>query len=354
MENTSLFDLKTIIQMPKIDLHRHLEGSIRLDTLYDLVKELNIEVNSKKYLSSKVQVQSEDQFTLENFLTKFSFLRQFYQSKEIIQRITRECIEDAILENIQYLEIRFTPAALSNNETFKYEEVISWVLESIAASSLQADIQVRSIISLNRHESVEKAKRIFSDSKQFKSFGLVGFDLCGDEANFSAIPYESLFDRIKNEGFFITIHAGEWGKANNIRHAILKLHADRIGHGVRVLEDPDIVEIARNHATLFEVCISSNIHSGVFRSIENHPIMKMMKNGLNISVNTDDPMISQIRLSSEYQILLSRLGFSFSDILSFLGNAVNSSFLNASEKKELYSSFSLMYQKWLKNSINSK
>ena len=166
MENTSLFDLKIVNQMPKIDLHRHLEGSIRLDTLNDLAKELCIEVNSNKYLSSKVQIQSEDQFTLKNFLMKFSFLRQFYQSKEIIQRITSECIEDAKLDNIRYLELRFTPAALSNNELFKYEDVISWVLESISASTLQSDIHVRSIISLNRHESVEKAERIFSDSKR--------------------------------------------------------------------------------------------------------------------------------------------------------------------------------------------
>ncbi len=348
METNSYFDSKILTQMPKIDLHRHLEGSIRLNTLHEIAKVIGIEVDSKKSLSSKVQIQPEDQFTLVNFLTKFSFLRQFYQSKEIIQRISSECIEDAMLDNIRYLELRFTPAALSNHETFKFEDVISWVLESIVTSSKQSDIEVRSIISLNRHESVEKAERIFSASKQFMKYGLVGFDLSGDEKNFSAINYEGLFEKIKNEGFFITIHAGEWGKAENIRHAILNLHADRIGHGVRILDDPEIVELARNHATLFEVCVSSNIHSGVFRSIENHPVLKMMENGLNISINTDDPMISQIRLSSEYQILLTQLGFSHSNILSFLENAIRSSFLNASEKKALYLNFSFAYHQWLK------
>ncbi len=348
METNSNFDFKILQQMPKIDLHRHLEGSIRLNTLYEVAKEISIDVHSKKYLSSKVQIQPEEQFSLVNFLTKFSFLRQFYQSKEIIQRITSECIEDAKLDNIKYLELRFTPAALSNHETFNYEDVISWVLESIATSTKQSDIEVRSIISLNRHESVEKAERIFSASKQFMNYGLVGFDLSGDEANFSAIQFESLFTKIKNEGFFITIHAGEWGKAENIRHAILNLHADRIGHGVRILDDPEIIEIARKQATLFEVCVSSNIHSGVFRSIENHPVLKMMENGLNISINTDDPMISQIRLSNEYQILLSQLGFSHSNILSFLENAIKSSFLKTSEKKALHLRFSLAYHQWLK------
>ena len=198
---------------------------------------------------------------------------------------------------------------------------------------------------------MKKRKEFFLIRNEFKNFGLVGFDLSGDEANFSAIPYESLFERIKNEGFFITIHAGEWGKAENIRHAILSLHADRIGHGVRILEDPFIVELARNHDTLFEVCVSSNIHSGVFRSFENHPILGMMKNGLNISVNTDDPMISQIQLSSEYQILLSQLAISLSNIFSFLENAIKSSFLSPSEKKELYSSFTLAYQQWLKKYV---
>jgi len=354
MEKNSLLNSTILKQMPKIDLHRHLEGSIRIETLKCLAKEIGFDTISINKIPSKVQIQPDDPFSLDNFLSKFKYLRNFYQSKEMIQRITFECIEDAKQDNIRYLELRFSPVALSSYCSFKYCDVISWVMESIFTSALHSEIQVRPIISFNRHETIEKATEIFNESIQYKKMGLVGFDLSGDEKNYSAKPFESLFEKIKNEGFFITIHAGEWGNVENIRHAILNLHADRIGHGVRVMDNPEIVNLARKKEIPFEVCVTSNIQSGVISKFEDHPIKMMMENGLKITLNSDDPKISKICLSDEYQNLISRFGFTLSNIHSLHENAIRGSFLSQIERKELFSSFSIVYQHWLIKNFSLK
>lgn len=347
-----MINLELIKLMPKIDLHRHLEGSIRFKTLTELSKDLGLGEFSERALSSKVQIQPEDDYSLENFLSKFTFLRKFYQSREIIQRITQECIEDAILDNIRYLELRFSPAAITNKNLFKYEDVINWVLESISTSTVDTDLKVRTIVSINRHEPLEMAEKIISASLPFKNHGLVGIDLSGDESNYSADPFVKIFNQVKREGLHITIHAGEWGSAENIRQALLRFQAERIGHGVRILDDPEIVRLASNSANLFEVCVSSNYLSGVVKSIKDHPIRKMMDKGLKISVNTDDPSISGIQLSDEFYILIYQLGFTLSEIHQLLINSIQGSFLEETEMQKLKSEFSILYQHWTSKIIS--
>jgi adenosine deaminase len=346
MKQTDCLDRTAIAKMPKIDLHRHLEGAIRLETLYEYAARINLGITSISDLSSAVQIQKNDPLSHVNLLSKFAFLRKFYQSQEFIQRITHECIEDALADHIQYLELRFSPAALVGNAHFQYEDVIHWVLENMTRAAAKTELRVRAIVSVNRHEPVEKAESILSAALQFKSEGLVGVDLAGNEADYSALPFIKFFERAKQEGLFVTIHAGEWGCAENIRQAIECLYADRIGHGVRILEDQDVLNLAKQRKIPFEISLSSNYHSGVVASLEAHPIKRMLSCGLNVTLNTDDPSISGISLSDEFSILINRIGVPISQMDTFLQNSVNASFIAYPEKQQLSLSFAESLSQW--------
>jgi adenosine deaminase len=172
-----------------------------------------------------------------------------------------------------------------------------------------------------------------------KDKGIVGLDIAGNEAEFSGKPFAPIFREAKESGLKITVHAGEWGGAENVREAIEVLGADRIGHGVRVLEDPNVVALAKEHATVFEVCVTSNYQSGVTPSLAEHPLPKMIDAGLITTVNTDDPSISRISLSSEYQMINEHLNISLPKLKKLTMNAVNAAFISEVEKEKLVTQF---------------
>ena len=293
--------LKFYQAIPKVDLHRHLEGSVRLSTLIDVGRTDGIANVGTDYLRSLVQIMEDEPYSFENFLSKFATLRKFFQSPEVISRITYEAIEDAAIDNIRYLELRFTPAALSKAEEFPLGEVMDWVIEAAQEGERENGVITRLIAGVNRHESRDLAEKVIQLAVDRKDDGLVGVDLAGSEADFPATQFIGVFKEAQEAGMHITIHAGEWGGAPNVREAIAAFNAERIGHGVRVLEDPTVVDIAQEHETVFEVCITSNYQSGVVPVLRDHPLPMMLSNGLNATLNTDDPSISQISLSYEYK-----------------------------------------------------
>lgn len=321
--------------LPKVELHRHLEGSLRVPTMMEIVRAHEMDVKNTGYLRPLVQVEHQDPYTFENFLAKFGTLRLFYKSPEIIKRVSREAVEDASRDNIRYFELRFTPAALSRAEGFPMTQVVDWVADSVREAADEYQVMVRLIISINRHESLELAREAIEIALEKRDQGIVGVDLAGNEADFPADPFRDLFLEAQKAGLCLTIHAGEWGGAENVRQAIEDFQADRIGHGIRVLEDPDVVALARERGTLFEVCVTSNHHSGVVENIADHPIKQMIKSGLNVTVNTDDPSISRINLSSEYQTIHRKLGISMDVIGMRVKAAAQGAFLPADLKKRL-------------------
>ncbi len=294
--------------LPKVELHRHLEGSLRVRTMMEIVRSHEMDVKNTGYLRPLVQVDNQEPYTFENFLAKFGTLRLFYKSTDIIKRITWEAIEDAAQDNIRYLELRFTPVALSRAEGFPMTQVVDWVIESVQEASAHFQIMVRLIVSINRHESIAQALKTIEIALDKKDQGIVGVDLAGNEADFSGEPFQEIFAIARKGGLRVTIHAGEWGGPENVRQAIEMLGAERIGHGIRVLEDPNTVALAKERGTLFEVCVTSNHHSGAVKELSDHPIQRMLSEGLNVTINTDDPSISRINLSSEYQAVNKVLG----------------------------------------------
>lgn len=328
--------LNTYRAFPKVELHRHLEGSLRLDTMLDIATQHGITIPADVLrLSTLVQIQEEDKLTFQNFLGKFNTLRLFYRSPEVIHRITREAIEDAAKDNVKYMELRFTPVALSRAERFPLHDVIDWVLTSAKEAAKKHNMTVRLIASVNRHESTELAEQVAWLAADHVKDGLVGLDLAGNEADFPSQPFYGIFKEAKQAGLHVTIHAGEWGPGYNVREAIEEIGADRIGHGVRVLEDESIVALARERKTAFEVCITSNYQSGVFESLETHPLVQMYDAGLNVTINTDDPSISRITLSHEYYTACEDLKMPQSTLKERILAAAQAAFIGETEKGKL-------------------
>lgn len=326
--------------LPKVELHRHLEGSLRLKTMLDVARSHGITVPfGTGELSHLVQVQGSEPFTYQNFLAKFNTLRMFYRSPEVIYRVTREAVEDAANDNVHYLELRFTPVALSRAERFPLGEVMDWVCESIHKAGREFGIRVGLIASVNRHESVELAEQVAWLAADRRNRCICGLDLAGNEAEFRAEPFLGVFREAKQAGLRITVHAGEWGGAENVRTAIEVLGAERIGHGVRVLDDPQTVEMARERGTTFEVCVTSNYQTGVVTSLKDHPVMAMIAAGLNVTLGTDDPSISQITLSDEYSRVCEDLGMSPAMLKERIMAAAQASFLPDAELKLLVQEF---------------
>lgn len=325
-------------EMPKVELHRHLEGSLRLDTLLEVARTHGITIPRNFDLRSMVQMQKHDPLTFTTFLSKFQTLRLFYLSPEIIQRITREAIADAALDRVRYMELRFSPMALSRSQNFALGDVIDWVIESAQQTAADYNITVRLIASVNRHESPDLAEKIADLAVQRRSRGIVGLDLAGNEAEFPSEPFIPIFRAAKAHGLRLCVHAGEWQGADNVLKAIDYFDADRIGHGVRVIENPEVVTMAAQKQTAFEVCITSNYQTGVVPALTDHPITRMLQAGLNVTLNTDDPSISQINLSGEYRLFVEHLGISKTILIERILAAAQATFLPDKEREDLVAS----------------
>jgi adenosine deaminase len=330
--------VKPFAALPKIELHRHLEGSVRLTTLLEIARQhqiIDVPTYDLEGIRKYVQIMPGEPNTATNFLSKFSVLRRFYRSPEIIQRIVHEAIEDAEADNIRYLELRFTPKALSKLMDYSYEQVVRWVVSAVEEAQQGRKIKVRLIISMNRHETLNEGGRAIEVAIAFRDRGVVGVDLAGQEAGFPASPFISLFERARKAGLFVTIHAGEWSGPRNIREAIEDFGAKRIGHGVRIVEDSETAQRARDAGVAFEVCLTSNVQSGVVRAIEYHPVLDMNFLGLKTTLNTDDPCVSNITLSHEYEVLVNQLNLPINTLYQHIRNSAESAFLPPAEKATL-------------------
>lgn len=337
---TSQHQIQTFCHaFPKVELHRHLEGSLRLSTLMELGRahELNIPTNPGE-LTSLVQVNEHEPLTFTNFLSKFNTLRLFYRSPEVIQRLTREAIADAAADKIRYVELRFMPVALSQVEGFPLGEVIDWVIDATHAAEYENGIKTRLIVGVNRHEPQQSEEVIQLAIDRASSGIIVGVDLAGNEAEFSAQPFVSMFREAHQAGLHVTVHAGEWGGAANVSEAIQHLGADRIGHGVRIMEDDNVVRLAKERDIPFEVCITSNYQSGVVSALSAHPLPRMIEAGLNATINTDDPSISRITLGHEYQIVCEDLRIAQEVFCERLISAAQAAFLPQAERDTLVQS----------------
>ena len=343
-------DLRTILHsIPKIDLHRHLEGSLRLDTLTSIALEHGVDLPSYdlEKLRPYVQVTEDYQPDFHRFLEKFKLLRRFYRTEQAIERIAYEAAADAAADNLRYLELRFNPVALAREKGFRYSDVMDWVWAAVCRAQADHDIIVRLIVSLIRQET-ETAEQVVEAAIQHRDRGVVALDLSGDEVNYPLEPFVPLFYRAREAGLGLTVHAGEAGGPENVREAIKLIGPERIGHGVRCIADSDVVRMVRDHNVTLEMCPTSNYQTGVMHLMSHHPLPDFYRLGIRVTINTDDPSISDTTLSDEYFLAVADMGLEIGDLKTMIMTSIEAAFLPPNEKAALAARFRIELD-WLQS-----
>ena len=319
--------------LPKIDLHRHLEGSLRLTTLVEIAREHGIALPSYdiEQLRPLVQVTDDSQDYL-HFLGKFQFLHRFYTSREVVQRVVREAITDAANDNIHYLELRFNPQAMANAQKFALAHVVEWVIEATEQAQNQTGTRTCLILTIPRQESLSMANEI--TDLAIAHFGpfIRAIDLVGDEINFPVERFIEPVKRAQEAGLHATIHAGEWAGPQSIRAAVHYLNAQRIGHGIRAVEDSDVVRLLYNRKVTLEVCPTSNIQTGAAGTFAQHPLLDLVNLQLRVTLNTDDPRVCNTTLSDEYVVAIDAMGLQKRDLYRMLRYAADAAFIPSEER----------------------
>jgi adenosine deaminase len=334
---TQRSDLQSILAaLPKIELHRHLEGSLRLATLAEIAREHKMDplCRDAEALRPHVQVV-EDSPDFAGYLAKFRLLRHFYVDRDVVMRLAYESVADAARDNVRYMELRFSPVALSRVRGFDLQQATDWVVLAVDRAQHDHDIRVHLIATIGREEDAGVARRVAEIAVSALSSGVVGLDLAGDETAWPAARFVEVFRWAKAHGLHITVHAGEAGPASNIREAVEHLGAERIGHGVHAGDDPAVLQMLSERRVALEMCPTSNLHTAAVPALGDHPLSRYQKAGVPVTINTDDPSISNTTLTDEYLAAIRDVGMTLPALRRAILHSAEAAFLPDAERRQM-------------------
>lgn len=309
--------------MKKIELHLHLDGSVRIKTVSEL---LNIDLDE-----CKEKMIGKNLSSLDEYLTRFDLPIKAMQTYDNLKRISYELALDLISDEIIYAEVRFAPIFHTNNG-LTLEEVCKAVLDGF--SMVKDKIKINLILCMMRHLPFSENKKIIDLYLKHIDSRIVALDLAGSEDLFPNNKFYDLFDIIKNKNIPFTIHSGETNNIENIKIA-LDYDFKRIGHGINIINDDKLIECAKKKDVLFEICPTSNIDTFNCKNYIDHPIKKLYDMGLNIIINTDDRTVSNITLKEEYTLVKQYFNFKDDELKKMNINAMNYSFADSITKEEI-------------------
>lgn len=320
---------------PLIDLHRHLDGSVRLDTILDLGRRHGIRLPSDTLEGLRPYVVvSTPQPGLVEFLAKFQWMMAVIADYDACRRVARENVEDARREGIRYIELRFSPAFMAEAHGLDPFRVTAAVIEGIQEGVGATGVRVNLIGILSRTYGPERAwdeLRALLDHKE----AITALDLAGDEGNWPPELFAGHFAKGRDAGWAVTVHAGEAADASGIVTAVEKLGATRIGHAVRAADDPAVMDMMRERRIGIEANLTSNVQTSTVPDYASHPMKKFLEAGLLATLNTDDPGISGIDLAHELNIAAPAAGLNEAQVIQALHNAWDIAFLDPDEKQRL-------------------
>jgi adenosine deaminase len=325
---------QAIDELPKIDLHHHLDGAIRTETIRDLAQEQGIDLPTYdvEELNDHVRV-SKDCRSLSDFLECFEVLYPVIQTPEAMNRIAYELCETLEKHGVIYAETRFAPVLITEGGASQ-REVVEAVLDGLDRGQSDYDVTVNLILCVYRGTPPESGLTTVDLAREYRDRGVVAIDLAGDESQYEASDHARAFEKAREYDLNMTVHAGEAGEVDNVAEA-LDLGGDRIGHGVRLIDDPDLTETVAEREIPLEICLTSNVQTGVVPSYEDHPVTELREKGVRVTLNTDDPAISNIDINHEFRVAHERLGFTFPDLKRILVTSAESAFADPTEKESL-------------------
>lgn len=323
-----------IFQMPKVELHVHLDGSIRPETILALaVKEgVDLPTTDLDELRRYLEVPKECE-SLGAYLARFEFPLAVTQTYEALERAAYELCEDEARENVRYFEVRFAPQS-HTRKGMTPDRVVQAVLDGLNEGQIEFNIKAGLILCAVRHQPLAENLAIAELAGRFKEKGVVAVDLAGDEAHFPVEEHAAVFRRAKELGLHITIHAGEAAGAESIANAIAQ-GAERIGHGVTAIRNPEVLRMVKERGILLETCPTSNLHTGAIAALADHPLKIYYDLGMKVSISTDNRTTSHTTLTDEYLLVMEQLGFTADDLCRMNLYAAEAAFLPDHEKSEL-------------------
>ena len=330
MDNMRANDLLT--RLPKVDLHLHLDGSLKPETILDLALKQGIKlpVYDKDGLIPHMRV-GENCTSLIEYLSKFDFTTRFLQTGEALERVAYEVVEQSAEHNCRYVEVRFAPQ-LHRNQGLSIEETFHYVIAGLKRGQHEFGTKFGVIAICMRNHTNKNNRDVIEAAAKYVGKGLVAVDLAGDEANYPPEFFREVFAESHKLGIPVTIHAGEAAGASNVYEAVIGLGAVRIGHGVRLRENVDIMKMVKDRRIPLEMCPISNIQTKAVASWESYPIREYLDQGLIITINTDNPSVSGTNITNEYRVLADRFGFTTPELVKLIMNGVDAAFMEEHDK----------------------
>jgi adenosine deaminase len=345
-----MLPLATIRQAPKALLHDHLDGGLRPATVVDLAREFGykgLPTTDVDELATWFR-RGADRKSLELYLETFQHTVGVLQDRDAIIRVAAECAEDLAADGVVYAEVRYAPE-LSTEKGLTLDEVVEANLEGFRIGSMRAaeaghPIVMKALVTAMRQAA--RSVEVAECAVRWRDAGVVGFDIAGPEAGYRPTRHLEAFDKVRHENFHITIHAGEGFGLPSIWEALQFCGAERLGHGVRIVDDIQVLEdgsvalgrlaaFVRDRRIPLEMCPTSNVHSGAAASVAEHPIELLRRLRFRVTVNTDNRLMSNVSMSSEMQALDRAFGIGLGEMEWLTINAMKSAFAPFDERLRL-------------------
>lgn len=324
---------------PLVELHRHLDGNVRLGTVLDLGRTHGVDLPAWTPEELRPWVQVTDPTPdLMAFIAKFDVLQQVMVDLDAVARIARENLEDAAAEGIDAIELRFSPYFMGVRTGLDPIDVTGAVCDAVAAARDEIPVLAKLIVILSRTFGPETAEVELEAALRHRDHGVVALDLAGDEAGFPGEFFVDHFRRARDAGLHVIAHAGEADGAHSVRQAVLGLEAERIGHGIHAADDPEVMALLVERRIPLEICPTSNVQTSTVPSYREHPLPMFLERGIRATLNTDDPSISGIDLAHEFRVAREEMGLTEGDLRAMQKTALEAAFLTDEERETLLQS----------------
>jgi len=321
--------------LPKIDLHCHLDGSVRPETILDLAREQNISLPSNDIEEIRtLMIAPETCPNLGEYLQRFDLPLSVMQTAEGIERISFEVFEDAAKENVKYLEVRFGPM-LHLEQGLTLEQVFDSVVAGMKRAEAMYDIKGNYILSILRHMPKDRIKEVLDTAAKYLNNGIVAFDLAGGEAPGFCAEFVPYAQYAIEKGYRVTIHAGEQGVGQNVFDAVSLLGAERVGHGIHITGHEDAYKLVKTQNIALETCPSSNVQTKAVESIASHPVKAFYQDGIQITINTDNRTVSNTTMTDEVRKVMEEFNLSREDYFNIYKISIEHAFASDAVKQHL-------------------
>ncbi len=321
-------------RLPKTELHVHLDGSLRPETLIELAEQYEKPLPSTDPAILADKMRAQDTRNLEEYLAKFETTLSVMQHADALERVAFELAEDNAKENVRYVEVHYSPI-LHTREGLPLTEAVEAPVRGLVRAEEQYGIKTGLIICGIRNMEAHTSRDLADLTVAFKGRGVVAFDLAGAEYNYPAKKHRDAFFTVINRNMATTIHAGETYGPESIHQALHYCRANRIGHGTRLYEDADLMQFVNDFRVPLEICLTSNVQTRAVASYAEHPVRRYFDAGLVVTLNTDNRLMSRTTVTDEYWKAHEHLGFTWEELKRVARMGFESAFLHRGEKEGL-------------------